>query len=343
MKFNNVKIESFGYHLPEKFISSDEIEDILNPVYERLRLPKGRLELQTGIKTRGVWDRGTRPSILSTQASINCLRKSNIKNNEIDLLIHASVCRDFLEPATASVVHRNLEMSNDCMFFDLSNACLGVLSGILTASEMIERGSIKSALIVSGENGGPLLDETFNFLNTNQDLTRKTIKNYIANLTIGSAATAILLTHKDLAPDGHKIIGGVSRSKTDANELCQGDGNTHGLMMETRSEDLLKAGVELVTQTWSIFLDELNWSNDSFNKLVGHQVGVAHRNAILDSIKVSKDKDYSTFESLGNTGSSALPVTLMKAHEDNFIKKSDTVALLGIGSGLSTVMLGVEW
>ena len=121
-----------------------------------------------------------------------------------------------------------------------------------------------------------------------------------------------------------------------------GDGNTNGLMMETRSEELLKAGVELVTQTWSVFLEELNWRNDSFNKLVGHQVGVAHRNAILDSIKVSKDKDYSTFETLGNTGSSAL-VTLMKAYEDNFISKSDNIALLGIGSGLSTVMLGVEW
>lgn len=343
MNFTNVVIESFGYYLPEKYLSSDEIEEILSPVYERLKLPKGRLELQTGIKTRGVWSKGTRPSELSTQAAINCLRKSQFKNNEIDLLIHSSVCRDFLEPATASVVHHQLKCSNHCMFFDLSNACLGVMSSILMASEMIERGTIKNALIVSGENGGPLLDETFEFLNKNNELTRKTIKNYIANLTIGSAATAILLCHKDYAKNSPKIIGGISRSKTDANELCQGDGNTQGLMMETRSEDLLKAGVELVTESWELFKQELDWSNDSFDKLIGHQVGTAHRHAILESIKVNMNKDYSTFETLGNTGSSALPVTLMKAVEVGFIKSGDSVALLGIGSGLSTVMLGVKW
>jgi 3-oxoacyl-[acyl-carrier-protein] synthase-3 len=46
---------------------------------------------------------------------------------------------------------------------------------------------------------------------------------------------------------------------------------------------------------------------------------------------------------LGNTGSSALPITLMMASEQGAIEKNDKIALLGIGSGLSSIMLGVKW
>ena len=67
---------------------------------------------------------------------------------------------------------------------------------------------LKQHLIVSGENGGPLLENTINELLNNPNIDRKNIKKYIANLTIGSAATAIMLTHSDLAPDSPKILGG---------------------------------------------------------------------------------------------------------------------------------------
>lgn len=343
MSYKNVVINSFGYHIPEVFISSDEIEQKLNKVYQRLKLPEGRLELQTGIKTRGVWPNGTRPSDLSTKAAIDCLRSASINNSQVDLLIHASVCRDFLEPATASVIHQKLNLRSDCLFFDLSNACLGVISAMKVASDMIESGAIKSALIVSGENSGPLLDETIEFLNNDEQLTRKTIKNYIANLTIGSAATAILLTSKSLAPDAPQIIDYISNSDTEANTLCQGDGNTHGLMMQTDSEELLKAGVGLVQKTWPDFLNRMSWTNESIDLLIGHQVGVAHRLAILSSIEFDQTKDYSCFEKFGNTGSSALPLTMMLAAQAQKLKKGDQLALLGIGSGLNTMMVGIKW
>ena len=164
MKFKNVVIESFGYDLADTTVSSSNIETRLAPLYAKLKLPEGRLELMTGITERRMWAPGTKPSDLSTNAARKCLAKSRIPASDIDLLIHASVCRDFLEPATASVVHANLGLSRNAMIFDLSNACLGVINAIVVAGNMIESGQIKSALIVSGENGGPLLENTINEL-----------------------------------------------------------------------------------------------------------------------------------------------------------------------------------
>ena len=57
MRYQNVCIESFGYTLPEEIVTSDEIERRLQPLYQRLRLPEGRLELMTGIAERRFWKR----------------------------------------------------------------------------------------------------------------------------------------------------------------------------------------------------------------------------------------------------------------------------------------------
>lgn len=75
MKFKNVVISSFAYHLPEQIITSEEIEDKLAPLYQRLKLPDGRIELMTGIKERRFWPPGTMPSDLSTQAARNLFEK----------------------------------------------------------------------------------------------------------------------------------------------------------------------------------------------------------------------------------------------------------------------------
>ena len=340
MRFESLRLHSYAYEEPEAFMTTDDIEQELIELYTRAKLPAGRLELQTGIKRRGFWKKGTPPSSIASLAAEKILK--NFPRDKVDLLLNASVCRDFLEPATAAKVHYNLKLSPHCMISDVSNACLGVLSSILLAGQMIERGVIQTALIVSGENSGPLLEETINFLKNDPTMDRKRIKPFIASLTIGSAGVAILLTHASLS-NGPKILGGSSLTDSSSVLLCQGDGSTHGLMMETDSEALLKAGVKLSKENWNKCLGVLNWTNSDVQKIIPHQVGVAHRQAMLTSLGLPLDRDFQTFEMFGNTGSAALPLTLIKAAEANFFKPQDKVALLGIGSGLTSTMLGLEW
>lgn len=341
MRFESLRLHSWGYEEPAEFMTSDELEQRLAPLYERAKLPFGRLELQTGIKRRGFWPKGTRPSTIASLAAEKILK--NFPREKVELLLHASVCRDFLEPATAAQVHANLKLSPDCMISDLSNACLGVVSSILMAGQMIERGVIKTALIVSGENSGPLLEETLHHLVTDPTMDRKKIKPFIASLTIGSAGVALLLTHESLAPNAPKIVGGASMTDSSSVELCQGDGSTQGLMMETDSEALLKAGVKLSQDNWKKTRQILQWENSEVDKIIPHQVGVAHRMAMLTELGLPLDRDFQTFEQFGNTGSAALPLTFIKAAEANFFKPKDKIALLGIGSGLTSTMLGMEW
>ena len=114
-------------------------------------------------------------------------------------------------------------------------------------------------------------------------------------------------------------------------------------MMETDSSQLLIAGINLAERCWAKCCQELEWDSNSPNWVVGHQVGKEHKEQMLDRLKLKQCPTFDTFETLGNTGSAALPITLAMLAEQNQIQRGDKVALLGIGSGLSSTMLGVLW
>ena len=59
----------------------------------------------TGIKSRRLWPDNFKPSQASAEAGAKLLQ-TGIDPQKVDLLIHCAVCRDRLEPATASYVHR---------------------------------------------------------------------------------------------------------------------------------------------------------------------------------------------------------------------------------------------
>jgi 3-oxoacyl-[acyl-carrier-protein] synthase-3 len=341
MKFENVCIESLAVALPDEVWTSAEIEARLRPLYDRLRLPEGRLELMTGIRERRMWPAGTMPSDASAAAGKAVLAQSSIAAAQMELFIHAAVSRDMLEPASASFAHRKIGLPSTAQIFDVSNACLGFLNSLTIAAGLIEAGQIRCALVSAGEHGRPLVEQTLRTL-VEKPLTRNEIKPYFANLTIGSGAVAAVVCHRSLVKGrAHRLLGGIARAATQHSELCQGD--TYGaeaLAMQTDSEQLLLAGVALAQQTWRDFTAE---QGAGFSRFICHQVGSVHRRKLYETLGLDLAKDFSTFETLGNTGSVALPATLSEAVSAGAVREGDRVGLLGIGSGLNCLMLALEW
>ncbi len=341
MKFAHTCIESLAVALPDEVWTSAQIEERLRPLYERLKLPEGRLELMTGIRERRMWPAGTRPSDASAAAGRAVLAKSGLKAEQVELFIHAAVSRDMLEPATASFAHRKIGLPATAQILDVSNACLGFLNALTLAAGLIESGQIKCAMVVAGENGRPLVEQTLRTL-VERPLSRNEIKPYFANLTIGSGAVAAMVCHQSLVTGcAHRLLGGVARAATQHSELCQGDTYAaESLVMQTDSEQLLIAGVTLARETWREFTAE---QGTAFDRFVCHQVGSVHRRKLYETLEIDLAKDFSTFETLGNTGSVALPSTLAAAIDAGAVTPGQRVGLLGIGSGLNCLMLALEW
>lgn len=342
MSFSNVFIEKMAYSLPSKVVSSEDLETQLSPLYQRINLQVGRLELMTGIKERRFWESNFKASMASANAGINLLKDGDIDPDEVDLLIHAAVCRDRLEPATASYVHNLMGLGEKTQILDISNACLGFLNALILAGSMIENGTINRAIIVAGENGKPLVDETIKLLN-NGNMDRKSIKPYFANLTIGAAAVAWSITNKENCNTDSPRLGQFTGSTdTTHNNLCEGDQSVEGMVMQTDSEELLHAGISVAKKAWAKFLAKTSWVPSDPRLLVTHQVGKAHQLQIESALGYNPDNSFNTFQTLGNCGSVSVPITYTLACEENPDLQTQKSALLGIGSGLSSLMLSLN-
>jgi 3-oxoacyl-[acyl-carrier-protein] synthase III len=347
MRYRHVSIAAVCHTLPPEVVTSAEIEVRLRPVYERLGLPEGRLELMTGIRERRFFPRGTRPGQVSAETAARAIDSSQIDRSHFGAIVHGSVCRDQLEPATASFVHHATALPQSAFVLDVSNACLGLLNGMILLADMIELGQIRAGVVVGTEDGRALVEGTIESLLANDGLTRQEIKRDFASLTIGSGSAAIVLCDRKLSHDDHRLVGGAFRAETSSHELCTGGDSDKQpgdvLRMQTDSEALLHAGIALAESAWNDAKHALGWSNVDVTKAFTHQVGRAHRKLLFERLKLDPAIDFPTVEYLGNTGAAALPTAWSLGIEQSRLAEGDRIALLGIGSGLNALMLGLEW
>jgi 3-oxoacyl-[acyl-carrier-protein] synthase-3 len=346
LRFSDVYLEAIGYELPPNVVTSDDLERRLAPLYEALRLRKGQLEALTGIRERRFWDRGYNMSAGGAAAGRKALARSTVPVEQIDMLVYGGVCRDHLEPATACAVAHGLGLGPQSLVYDVSNACLGILNGIVQVASAIELGHIGAGLVVSCESARQIIDTTIARLLETKEM--EIFKKTVATLTGGSGAAAVLLTHGRVSDRGHRLVGGAARNASAHHRLCTWGPDT-GIpaggeqVMETDSVGVLKNGVELGIATFAEFRRALQWPDGKPDKIVCHQVGATHQSHILDALGIPSERDFTTFRYLGNMGTVSLPLTAAIAAERRFLERGDLVGLLGIGSGLNCLMLGVEW
>ncbi|MDO5310014.1 MAG: 3-oxoacyl-ACP synthase III [Planctomycetia bacterium] len=349
MKYSRVCIEAIETLLPQDYLTSTEIEARLDPLYERLNLPTGRIETMTGVLQRGLWPRDTLPSDISVQTVENLLRRTNVPRAQIGAFIHGSVCRDYQEPATACDAHRRLYLAQDAVIFDVSNACLGLLTGMIMIANMIELGQIKAGIVVGTETSRVLVETTIKELNANTSHTRQTIKDAFASLTIGSGSAAILLTDVSISETQNRLLGATVRANSQESALCRSQvdvsvgGKASGQTMKTDSGRLLVEGVALAKRAFEDFKEEFQLAPEDFSRLFCHQVGVAHERLLFQELGLDPDKNFGTFPYLGNTGSVALPTAAALGIDSGVVHNGDLLGFFGIGSGINVVLAAIQW
>ncbi|MBI4350197.1 MAG: 3-oxoacyl-ACP synthase III [Elusimicrobia bacterium] len=339
MKYTKVFIDAIGYELGPNVVTSSELEKRILPMLDALHIPAGQLEALTGIRERRWWDPGFALSEGAARAGRKALEQADLVAADLGVLIYSGVCRENSEPATAAAVAHKLGIRPDAAVYDISNACLGVLNGILDMANRIELGQIKAGLVVSCETSREINDSMIASM-----LVDRSFENFrlsLATLTGGSGAAAVVLTDGSFGGPHkkHRLLGGVYRSACEHHKLCI----WHRDHMSTDATAVLKYGVELGRKTWEALLAELGLGANDFAKVICHQVGGAHKKNVLDALGIPAEKDFSTYEYLGNMGTAALPVAAAIADEREFLAPGDNTAFLGIGSGLNTIMLGVKW
>jgi 3-oxoacyl-[acyl-carrier-protein] synthase III len=337
-RFSDVVIASLAHAVaPERFTTA-EMEGRLTHHLARLGIVPGTLAALSGIEARRFWPRGVPPSQAATTAAKKAIVRARIDRHRIGLLINTSVCRDYVEPSTASLVHGHLGLPGRCLNFDLSNACLGFLNGMDLAAQMIERRQVDYALVVDGEDSRTVVEATLARLADPQS-SPETFRENLATLTLGSGAAAAVLAHGDLVPDGHRYVGSVSLAASEHNHLCRGQVD----WMRTDPKGLLTAGLDLAERTWKEAERVLGWSVDVLDHAVVHQVSKVHTEAFTGRLRLGLERVPVIYREHGNVGPAAVPMTLSLAVDEGRVRRGDRIGLMGIGSGLNCAMAEVVW
>lgn len=337
IRHQNASLLSIENELPPEIVSSNFFDEKLADTYKRLRMPKGLLERLAGIAERRSWGEDMTFEDGAVRAAEKAIASAGIDRERIGLMINASVTRDNFEPAVAVGIHDRLGLPRHTLEFDITNACLGFVNAMTVAASMIDAGSIDYALIVAGEDPSPWHRTALRILDQ-PSTTRDDVLAQFATLTLGSGAAAAVIGRSDLHPEGHKILGSVSRAGTEHRNLCIGGEADQG--MNTDAAGLLKYGLELVAEAWEE-AHEQGWEWHSMDSYVTHQISNAHTTAIIEAVGIDGNKIPMTFPYWGNVAAAALPMTL--AQEATGYSTGDRILCMGVGSGLNTALMEISW
>ena len=219
-RYQRVHLTALGYELGPVVVTSAELEERLAPVYLRLHLQPGQLEAWTGIAERRWWQPGFTLSTGALAASRKALRASEVRPADLGMVIYGGVCRELFEPATACAVADGLGVRGSAFVYDVSNACLGVLNGMVEVANRIELGQIRAGLVVSCETAREINETTLARLLRGGDMAAFAL--VLATFTGGSGAVAVLLTDGSFAgPPGPRLLGAVTEVAPEYHRLCR--------------------------------------------------------------------------------------------------------------------------
>jgi len=359
MRYEKPVIHGFGQALAPVIVATEEIEERLEPALSRLHIDVGQIERITGIVERRWWEPGYPVVEGAILAARRALADSPVAASDLGTLIYGAVCREHYEPATAchvaaGLARADMPLSDDAMVYDVSNACLGVLTGILEVANRIELGQIRAGMVVASETAREINEVAIARLLEDPTLERFT--SSVATFTGGSGAVAVIVTDGSFGDaDRRRLVGATVCAAPEHHRLCRWGVEPHPNaeapahdpawrpFASTDSAAVLEHGVVLGERTWGRFTQELGWTPSDVDRTVCHQIGAAHRATMLGKLGLSLDADFVAYEHLGNMGTVALPMATALAAERDFLEPGHRVGLLGIGSGLNCTMLGVQW
>ncbi|RBP67027.1 3-oxoacyl-[acyl-carrier-protein] synthase-3 [Brevibacterium sanguinis] len=334
-RHSNVSLIGLAEEEAPNRVASQDFDDRLADTLSTLNLPTGLLQRVAGVEARRNWDEPHQFVDGAIAAGRKALAAADVSPDAIGLMVNTSVTREHLEPSVAVGVHAGIGLGPQAMNFDIANACLGFVNGMTLAASMIDSGQIEYALVVAGEDASRVQEATLSRL-TRPGITRDEYLNEFASLTLGSGAAAAVLGPTDRHPEGHRILGGITRAATQHHELCVGDHN--GMFTDTKG--LLAGGMELVVAAWEEAHED-GWDWRDMDRYVMHQVSDVHTNSITKAAKLDSGRIPVTYPELGNVGPASLPITLCR--EAEHLAPGDRVLCMGVGSGLNTAMTEIEW
>ncbi|MFI1918945.1 3-oxoacyl-ACP synthase III family protein [Nocardia sp. NPDC020380] len=333
------RIEAVGAYLPATEVSTAELLAQLavdSPI---------DLERVSGVRHRRRCAPDEDSFSVAAAAARSALDNSRYDAADLDVIISCSITRirdgEFTVEPSFALMLRNELGAADAIHFDVSNACAGMLSGVLVLDRMIRAGIVKRGLVVSGEYITPIADTAVREMSEKYD-------PQFASLTVGDGAAAVVLDGDGTPDEGIDYIE-LNTSAAFA-QLCLGmpSDRSSGIALYTDNRAMHNEQRYLLwTTRQQDFLKSRNstFADECYDYVIHHQFSAP----AVELINKIAEREFdatvppgpAVLERYGNTASTSHFVVLHDALKQQRITSGAKVLMVPAASGVVAGFLSV--
>src|SRR6266496_3705973 len=289
-----VSITGLGCHVPERILSNQDLEKLVDTTDEWI------ME-RTGIRER----------------RIAAPEDAGVEPGDIDLLVCATVTPDMMFPTASALLADSLGMP-DAAAYDLLAGCTGFVYAIAQAYAMVSAGLSRRALVVGGDVLSKILDWT----------DRSTL------VLFGDGAGAVVVEHVEtggflgfeLGADGGGgeflwLPGSGSRHFDDPDSYVKMNGR-----------EVFKFATRVMIYSAEKVLAACGRTVEDVDVYVPHQANVRIINYAARKLGIPEEKVIVNVDRYGNTSSGSIPLALADAAEAGMLEAGALVLMTGMGA-----------
>jgi 3-oxoacyl-[acyl-carrier-protein] synthase-3 len=325
------KIAGIGSYVPERVLSNQELEQIVDTSDEWI-------VSRTGISERRIAANDEDTSDMCVEAARGAFEMASVTAADIDLILAATVTPDFRLPSMACIIQKKLGAKNAASM-DIAAACAGFIHGLSIGQAYINAGSYRRILVFGAEK----LSSVTNYEDRN------------TCVLFGDAAGAAVLTPSD---DDSGILATYLKSDGSLDRLLYiPSGGTHdpclgangdrdhglGTCIRMNGNEVFKHAVRFMGDAAMRVVKEAGLTTDQVDLLVPHQANIRIIRATAERMGLPWDKVYMNIDRFGNTSAASVPLALDEAIRTGRIKRGDNVVSVAFGGGLTWGAVLFRW
>lgn len=327
-QIRRVGIAGMGTYLPERVVTNQELERILDTSDEWIRT-------RTGIRERRIAAPEQAASDLGLIAAQGALADAGVEASAVDLIIVASSTPDMCFPATACLIQDRLGASRSGAF-DLTAVCSGFSYALATGTQAVAAGEADRVLVVAAEKFSSVLDW----------------QDRATSVLMGDGAGAVLLTSE--APRGTVLANvlGADGSGTGLLQIPAGgsaqpashetvDRRLHYMKMNGR--EIYKFGARIIGEAMSKALLKAGLQEADLDLLIPHQANIRILESAAQRFHLPMDRVVVNIDRFSNTSAASIPIALAEAREQGRLKEGMIIGLVGFGAGLTWGASVLRW
>ena len=322
-----VGILGLGYYLPEKVLTNQDLEKVVETSDEWIRS-------RTGISQRRIAAETENTSDLAVKAAAAALANAGLKATDLDMIIVATMTPDMPCPATACLVQAKLG-APQAAAADVAAACSGFVYGLVIGKQFVASGTYKHILVVGAEILSRVIDWT--------DRSTCVLFGDGAGAAILGPTTQGQILSTYLGSDGTKAellkvpAGGVAQPASHQSVDVRG----HYLKMN--GSEVFKHAVRGMSEACLKAIEMAGIQPGEIACVIPHQANIRIIEAVVERAGMPLEKVYLNVNRYGNMSAASTIVAFCEAVRDGRVKKGDYALLVAFGAGLTWGSCVVKW